>query len=86
MLSLIASVVAWAIQAWILRLYIDAAVTRNWADFSKVFGVEAPAAGPELFCLDHCAAELPFIAGWLGMALFLSGFALLFLAWFKPRR
>jgi hypothetical protein len=83
-LALAASAIATLIQAGIIRSYVYAAVMGNWSGFSAFFGVEPPAAGPGKYCLDYCAAELPFIAGWLAIALFLFGFAMLFWSWLRP--
>jgi hypothetical protein len=75
-----ASATAWLVQAGIVRAYIYAAIMGNWSDFSSFFGVQAPAK----YCLDYCAADLPFMAGWVGIGCFLVGFALLFRAWLRP--
>lgn len=85
LLLLILSAACGIVQAWILKLYLDAAASGNWAYFSETFSVEAPASGPDVFCLDHCAAELPFVAGWVGIGSFLLGIAVLFYCWLKPR-
>jgi len=77
-----ASAIAWFIQAWIVQAYLYAAVMGNWSDFSRIFGVRAP---PK-FCLDYCVADLPFMAGWVGIGCFLLGLALLFRAWLRPGR
>ncbi len=78
----VVSAVAWLIQAGIVRAYIDAVVMGNWSDFSSFFGVRPP---PK-YCFDYCVANLPFIAGWVGIGCFLLGFALLFAAWRRPDR
>ncbi|RVT91313.1 hypothetical protein [Sphingomonas crocodyli] len=80
-LLFVASAVAWVIQAAIVRAYIYAAVMGNWSEFSRFFGVRPPAE----FCFDHCVAELPFFAGWIGVGCFALGFALLFRVWRRPR-
>lgn len=82
--AFIGSAVAALVQAGIVRSYLHAAVMDNWSDFSAFFGVKPPPAGPDKYCLDYCAAELPFLAGWIGMALFLLGFAMLCWSWFRP--
>lgn len=76
------SAVAWLIQAGIVRAYVYAAVMGNWSDFSNFFGVKPP---PK-YCFDYCVANLPFIAGWIGIGCFFVGFALLFAAWLRPIR
>lgn len=78
----VASAIAWLIQAGIVRAYVYAAVMGNWSEFSSFFGVCPPSKN----CLDYCVANLPFIAGWLGIGCFLLGFALLFAAWLQPGR
>jgi hypothetical protein len=79
-LAYAASAIAALIQAGIIRSYLYAAVMGNWSEFSAFFGVKPP----HEYCLDYCVAELPFIAGWIGIGLFLFGFAMLFWSWFKP--
>ena len=80
-----ASLAAWAIQIWITRLYIDAAVFGDWTWFAASFSVEAPASGPTKFCFDYCAPKLPFAAGWIGIVAFLAGSVMLAHAWWKSR-
>lgn len=77
--------IAGLIQAWILQLYIDALISGHWAYFSRIFSVEPPASGPDVFCFDRCVADLPFLAGWIGIVSFLSGVAVLAHSWWKPR-
>ena len=74
------------IQAWIIRHYITAAVMGGeyWDEFVSVFGGEAPARGPNIFCFDYCAPDLPFIAGWAALSAFLGGAFFVLLAWWKP--
>jgi hypothetical protein len=81
---MVISAVALLVQAWIVVLYVNAAVMGNWEYFSWMFSV-APPAGPNQVCFDFCAAELPFLAGWVGIGSFLSGLVLLVFAWWKPR-
>jgi hypothetical protein len=85
MLLFIASVIAGLVQAWILQLYLDAAISGHWAYFSKIFSVQQPASGPNGFCLDHCVADLPFLPGWIGIVSFLLGLTVLIYSWWKPR-
>ena len=85
LILLLISLLCALIQAWILNLYIDAAVSGNWAYFSETFSVEAPASGPNDFCFDHCVADLPFVAGWIGIVSFLLGVAVLAYSWWTPR-
>ena len=79
------SMIAGLVQAWILHLYLDAVISRHWEYFSKMFSVSAPASGPNVFCFDRCVADLPFLAGWIGIASFLLGLAILIYSWWKPR-
>ena len=76
------SAFAWLIQAGIVRSYVYAAVMGHWSSFSSFFGVEPPPEG----CFDYCVAELPFMAGWIGIGCFFVGLALLFAAWLRPDR
>ena len=80
-----AALVAGGVQAWIAALYIHAAVLGNWTGFAETFSVEAPPSGPEVFCFDYCAPELPFLIGWIGIAAFSLGWIVLAYAWWKPR-
>lgn len=82
MLLFAASAIAWLVQAAIVRAYIYAAVMGNWSDFGSFFGVQAPSE----YCLDYCIADLPFIAGWVGIGCFILGFALLASVWLRPGR
>lgn len=74
------------VQAVIMRAYVYAAVMGDWSHFAKTFGVRAPPNGPHQYCLDYCAADLPFTAGWIGITCFLVGLALVFRCWLKPFR
>jgi hypothetical protein len=85
LLLFVVSMVCGLIQAWILRLYIDAAVYGNWTHFSEIFSVRPPASGPNEYCFDYCAADLPFLAGWIGLVSFLSGVVTVVHSWWKPR-
>lgn len=79
------SFISLTLQAWILSLYIDAIIFNNWDFFSKTFSVSPPASGPNVYCLDRCVAELPFISGWIGIASFLLGWMVLVYSWWKPK-
>jgi hypothetical protein len=81
-----ASAVSGVAQAAIVRLYIEAAVLGKWESFSNTFGVKAPPNGPDVYCLDYCVADLPFIAGWIGIVCFAIGLALTIRSWWKPLR
>lgn len=85
MLLLVSAAIAGLVQAWIVHLYLDAAVRRQWTWFADTFGVPAPATGPEIFCFDYCAPPLPFLAGWIGIASFAAGLATLALAWSRSK-
>jgi len=78
--ALTGSAVAGIVQAVIMQAYVYAAVMGNWSHFAKTFGVQAPAQ----YCLDYCAADLPFTAGWIGITCFLLGLALVLRCWLKP--
>jgi hypothetical protein len=80
------SAVAGVVQAAIMQAYVDAAVMGNWTHFARTFGVQAPANGPDRYCFDYCAAHLPFIAGWISIACFIFGLALVSHSWLKPVR
>ena len=80
------SFIGWAVQAWIVEAYIYSAVMGHWEQFAAFFGVKAPASGPDAFCFDYCAPELPFVAGWFAIVAFISGWAMLAYAWWKPKR
>lgn len=80
----VVSFAALAYQAFVLRLYVTAAVMGDWTYFSKTFSVPPP-SGPNQLCFDYCAARLPFLAGWIGIFSFLLGVAVLAYCWWKPR-
>lgn len=84
LLLFVASTISGLVQAWILQLYFDAAVSGNWAYFAKTFSVQPPASGPDVFCLGHCAADLPFLAGWIAIVSFVLGVIVLIYSWWKP--
>jgi hypothetical protein len=75
------------VQAWIIRLYITAAVMGGeyWDHFISVFGGMSPAKGPNTFCFDYCAPDLPIIAGGVALSGFLGGAFFVTLAWWKPK-
>lgn len=77
--------IAGLVQSWVLLLYIESIIARDWTYFSNKFSVEAPASGPDVFCFGRCVAELPFLAGWIGLVAFILGMALLAYCWCKPR-
>lgn len=79
------SIIFGTIQAWILKLYIDAAGTGYWAYFSEMFSVKPPPSGPDVFCFDYCVAELPFFTGWIGIVSFLLGVVLVAYSWWSPK-
>jgi hypothetical protein len=69
-------------QGMVVKRYIEAAVLGHLRFFARTFGQPVPPA----FCFDFCVPELPFAAGWLALASFLSGLCLVVRAWWKPRR
>ncbi|MXP29611.1 hypothetical protein GRI58_12370 [Porphyrobacter algicida] len=79
------SLIAGAIQAWIVQAYIYHAIMGSWEQFAEFFGVEAPTSGPNAFCFDYCAPKLPFAAGWIAITAFVIGWITLAYAWWKPR-
>ncbi|MEJ5975019.1 hypothetical protein WG901_00100 [Novosphingobium sp. PS1R-30] len=85
MLLLVTAAIAGLVQAWIIRLHLDAAILGHWDWFADTFGVEAPASGPDKFCFDNCAPPLPLWAGWISLATFFAGLLALTRAWWRPR-
>ena len=87
MLLFLVAVVAGLVQAWIVHLYIVAAVMgqQYWDHFTDFFGVD-PVVGPNQVCFDYCAPSLPFVAGWIGIVAFMAGWILVASAWWKPKR
>jgi len=81
------SLIAGFIQAWIIRLYLAAAVMGGeyWDHFTDLFGLK-PIVGPNQVCFDYCAPPLPFVAGWIGIAAFISGSMVLAFAWWRPKQ
>ena len=85
MLLFAIALVACAVQAQITALYIDSAVLGGWTWFARTFSVEVPGSGPSEYCFDYCAPPLPFLAGWISLASFVLGWAVLAYAWWSPR-
>jgi len=87
MLLFLVAVIAGLIQAWIINLFIVAAVMGGgyWDHFIELFGLD-PITGPNQACFDYCAPSLPFIAGWIGIFAFLAGCSMVAYAWWKPKR
>jgi hypothetical protein len=85
LLLFVISLIATLVQAWVVMLFVDAAVMGDWTYFSELFSVDPPAAGPVSYCLDYCAAPLPFLPGWVGIVSFGLGLLTLFYSWLKPR-
>lgn len=81
---IILSILCLLYQANIVRLYIIAAVMREWEHFSEVFSVSLP-NGPNQACFGYCAPTLPFFWGWIGTLGLISGVAILVYSWWKPR-
>ncbi len=80
------SLVALAVQAWTVAIYIQSSILDpNWETMVQMFGVEAPANGPDVFCFDYCAPKLPFVAGWIGIGAFLAGLLSLIFRWWKSQ-
>ena len=79
-LSLVVAASALVFQASVVNAYVHAAVMGDWTGFPN-----PPAAGPEKYCLDYCAADLPFGAGWVALGTFSLGLLLLTHAWWKPK-
>ena len=79
------SAVSVVIQAWIVKLYLEAALHDNWEYFSKIFSVQPPSFGPNVYCLDRCVAEMPFSAGWIGISSFVLGWSIIFYVWLLPK-
>jgi hypothetical protein len=74
------------VQAWILLLYFRSAVEDNWTDFLEIFPSYAfPPPGPGRGCYDNCYPDLPFIAGWIGIAGFLLAMCILAYSWWRPK-
>lgn len=86
-LLFLAALIAGLVQAWIVKLYIVAAVMGQpyWDHFVDLFDVD-PIVGPNQACFDFCAPSMPFIAGWIGIVAFLGGCFLVAHAWWKPNR
>lgn len=85
MFFLFTALVAGLVQAWIVRLYLDAAVFGDWTWFGNTFGVSVPASEPKTFCFDYCAPRLPFLAGWIGIVSFSAGLVTLALTWWRSK-
>nr|WP_131588925.1 hypothetical protein [Sphingomonas melonis] len=77
--------VAGAIEALIVRAYLETAVMGAWTHFIAFFGLE-PVAGPREICLDYCAPPLPFLAGLIGLTAFGVAWLILVTAWWRSKR
>lgn len=74
------------VQAWILLLYFRSAVERNWAYFLEFFpSYDLPGRGPGVDCYDACYPDLPFVAGWIGLACFVLGMSFLVNSWWTSK-
>lgn len=83
---LLISLATLAYQTIVVTNYIHSSVLDpNWETFVYLYGVEAPANGPDQFCFDYCAPDLPFVAGWIGIGCFLSALLSLIYIWFRPK-
>jgi len=85
MLLLVTAAIAGLVQAWIIRLYLDAAVLDHWDWFAHTFGVDDPGSEPNKVCFDYCAPHLPFVAGWISITSFFAGLITLTLTWWKSK-
>jgi hypothetical protein len=87
LLLFLTALISGIIQAWIVSLYIFAAVMgqQYWDQFTDFFGVD-PVVGPNQVCFDYCAPSLPFLAGWIGIVAFLAGWIMVAIAWWNPQR
>jgi hypothetical protein len=74
------------VQAWILFRYFNAAVEQNWDHFAKLFpSYDFQPRGPGVLCYDSCYPDLPFVAGWIGIACFFLGMFLLVNSWWTSK-
>ena len=71
-------------QSAIVKMWMTSAVMREWDYFAKTFGVESPFQ-PNKACFGYCAADMPFVAGWLAIGCFIVGFGLVAGTWWKPK-
>ena len=87
LLLFLVALLAGLIQAWIVNLYIVAAVMGQpyWDHFIDMFGLE-PIAGPNQACFGYCAPSLPLAAGLIAIVAFLAGWIMVGYAWWKPNR
>jgi hypothetical protein len=84
-LSNILFILFFVFEAWIIYLYINSAVLNDWSYFSKTFSVEAPLSGPDKFCLDYCAPNLPLLPGLISLIFFCIGEFLLVWSLVAPK-
>ena len=85
LLFFIMSAVFIVVQSWIVHLYINSVISGDWAYFSNLFSVKAPAYGPNKFCFDRCVADLPLFPGYVAACCFFVGIMTLAHAWLRPK-
>ena len=85
LLLFIISAIFCAVQFWIVYLYAESAISGNWTHFAALFSVEAPPSGPDKFCFDRCAADLPLFSGYVASFCFVVGLIVLIHAWLRPK-
>ncbi|MBD59714.1 MAG: hypothetical protein CL808_06285 [Citromicrobium sp.] len=84
LLLFVLSAVAAVWQSAVVSMWMTAAVMREWDYFAETFGVESPFQ-PNKACFGYCAADLPFLAGWVAIGGFVIAVGLVAWAWWKPR-
>lgn len=74
------------IQAWIVAVYIGAAIAGDWAFFFETFPFAAPPPREiGVYCFDDCSPRLPFVAGWIAISSFLLALSILAYSWWRPK-
>lgn len=85
LLLLVFSAIAAVLQSVIVANWMNASVLGHWEWFVDTWGGELPARGPNVFCFDWCAPDLPFWAGWIAIGGFAASFVLIAWAGWKPK-
>ncbi len=74
------------VQTWIVLIYFRSAVERNWTYFLEFFpSYDFQPRGPGSGCYGYCYPDLPFVAGWIGLACFVLGMSFLVNSWWTSK-
>jgi hypothetical protein len=84
-LMLLIFTVAGAFQSWIVIVYYYSALNQNWSYFSELFPSAVHQPAPGALCMGDCSPNLPFVAGWIGIASFVTALIVLTYSWWRSK-